>query len=148
MMAPARDKMRSERFSPRMSAKPSAAALENLECASESDVSPRFLTSDSFKFAAPRSVVPLDASERVASVWLRGSALATAVIVRHLWHSEVLPREATTTWWYEDDAVALDVRRVERAREELVVGAVHGVAALEGDDVDVAREARALRALH
>ena len=32
--------------------------------------------------------------------------LATAVIVRHLWHSEVLPREATTTWWYEDDAVA------------------------------------------
>ena len=79
MMAPASDKMRSERFSPSMSAKPSAAALENLECASESDVSPRFLTSDSFGRRAARGRAA-DASERVASVWLRGSALATAVM--------------------------------------------------------------------
>mmetsp|Transcript_4775 Transcript_4775/g.10448 ORF Transcript_4775/g.10448 Transcript_4775/m.10448 type:complete len:367 (-) Transcript_4775:276-1376(-) len=40
----------------------------------------------------------------------------------------------------EHDGVLGDVGRVERAREELVVGAVDGVAALEGDDVGVLRE--------
>lgn len=30
-------------------------------------------------------------------------ALALLAIVRFLWHSEVLPSEATFTWWYEDD---------------------------------------------
>ena len=33
-------------------------------------------------------------------------ALALLAIVRYLWHSEVLPSQATFTWWYEDDSAS------------------------------------------
>ena len=38
---------------------------------------------------------------------------------------------------HQNDGSGADLRRLERAREELVVGSMDGVAALEGDHVNV-----------